>query len=359
MKDKRLIIVLAGIIAVCLLLWFLSHGPRGSFAAAPKPSPGQAPTAQTAPIPAKAPLVVPKEQKKQLPEGPYEPSDPRWQKVRELDKTDKQWEWKTPIEFYGRVIDSGDHPVPGAQIHFVWNDTSAEGSSMADTVSDGAGLFSLSGVRGKVLSVYVQKDGYYTFQQGVQRSFDFAAFWDKYYYEPDAKNPVIFRLRKKAQAEPLVVRSGLYGFPNNGAPIYWDLKTGKRSRELIPDADIAVRVLRGQPVNNRYDWSVVIEGVNGTGLVESNEEFMFTAPAGGYQSKVEVKQEASASDWKSDLQRNFYVNGQNGRFYARIEADMIPSYGADTQAAFNAKVYVNPSGSRNLEYDPAKQIDPQ
>ena len=354
MRNIRTVLALVCLVLLGLLLWFYYEKSQAPIII-PKLQRSTS-AGQSTSIVEKPTSGTPRDEETQLPGGPFVASDPRWKRVKELEKTDKQWEWKTPIEFYGKVIDEKDQPVSGAKIHFVWNDTSAAGSSAFDTISDSAGLFSLSGVQGKLLGVKLQKEGYYTSQDQNHFYFEYAAFWDANYYQPDSKNPAIFRLLKKSQAEPLVYRSGLYGFPNNGTPIYWNLKTGKRSRELMQDTDLIVRVLRSEPVNSRYDWSVAIEGINGTGLLESNEEFMFTAPAAGYQNKIEVRQEASASDWKSALQRKFYVTGQNGKFYARVEVEILPNYDA-AGAALNVKTYLNPSGSRNLEYDPAQQAN--
>src|ERR1041384_415618 len=33
---------------------------------------------------------------------------------------DPQYDWKQPINFYGKVVDENDAPVPGASIHFDW-----------------------------------------------------------------------------------------------------------------------------------------------------------------------------------------------------------------------------------------------
>ncbi len=73
-----------------------------------------------------APVPQPGVTGKQLPGGPYEPSDPRWAEVRAKDVTDKQWEWRMPINFYGKVVDEGDQPVSGANIKFSWTDWSTK-----------------------------------------------------------------------------------------------------------------------------------------------------------------------------------------------------------------------------------------
>jgi len=71
-------------------------------------------------------------------------------------------DWRTPIEFYGKVVDENTNPVSGAQIDFDANDTSAEGTSFYHTQSDADGLFSIKNIQGKILGVKVNKEGYYS-----------------------------------------------------------------------------------------------------------------------------------------------------------------------------------------------------
>src|SRR4051812_42998709 len=67
--------------------------------------------------PESTPIVPTASPKKQLPGGPYEASDPRWADVNAKDKIDRIWEWKKPINFYGRVVDQDDNPIAGAMVH--------------------------------------------------------------------------------------------------------------------------------------------------------------------------------------------------------------------------------------------------
>jgi len=112
----------------------------------------------------------------QMPGGPYVSSDPRWAIVRNRDRVDHNWEWKTAINFYGRVVDEGDRAVPGAHVAFSWTDLSSEGNSHSATASDGSGTFSLEGKAGRVLQVDVSKEGYYKVRNERLRSFDYAGF---------------------------------------------------------------------------------------------------------------------------------------------------------------------------------------
>jgi len=68
-------------------------------------------------------------------------------------RADIDWDWKQPINFWGKVIDQSNAPVAGANVRLSWNDLSANGTSEFSMSTDGNGLFSLEGRHGKVLCV--------------------------------------------------------------------------------------------------------------------------------------------------------------------------------------------------------------
>jgi len=72
---------------------------------------------------------------------------------------DRLFDWQRPINFFGKVLDEQAQPIEGAQVHFVWNDISEKGSSEVNTMSDAQGMFSLTGIKGKGLSVSITKKG--------------------------------------------------------------------------------------------------------------------------------------------------------------------------------------------------------
>ena len=76
-----------------------------------------------------------------------------------MEKQDPRFEWKAPINFYGKVVDQDNQPIAGATVKFVWNDISSAGWSSAESTSDVNGLFSLADKKGKGLSVSVSKMG--------------------------------------------------------------------------------------------------------------------------------------------------------------------------------------------------------
>src|SRR5271157_234473 len=100
---------------------------------------------------------------------------------------DQLYDWKMTLNFYGKVVDENDRTVKDAAVKFIWTTTGvASGTSDAETLSDGNGLFSLTGQHGKILVVSVRKQGFYTVENGYsQTAFEYADPSSPRYYEPD------------------------------------------------------------------------------------------------------------------------------------------------------------------------------
>ena len=258
---------------------------------------------------------------------------------------DPQYDWKQPINFYGKVVDETNQPVANADVHFVWNDLSQKGTSETNAQSDGNGLFLFTGQQGKRLFVDVAKNGYYASRRNPL-AFEYANPADGL-FTPDAANPVVFHLRKKGQAEQLIHGLKLFGSRVDGSLSYVDLTAAKNGR--TPPGDLTVQCTRSEPNDEKkFDWTFTV-GVPDGGLIESTNEFDFVAPETGYQSSYQIAHRASDSDWTGQEKRKFFVKSQGGQHYARIEITIIPDY--NQNAAYDVEWFLNPSGSRNLEYD--------
>lgn len=280
-----------------------------------------------------------------------QPGDPQYAdyylKQKQLDR---QFDWKRPINFYGRVVDENDQPISGVAVNFSWNDISTTGTSKAQTTSDAGGFFFLLDQKGKRLNVAVTKEGYYTLRDSKQPSFEYANPYDGLFV-PDANNPVVFRLRKKGTSEPLVIFNKNFTMPKDGSAVGIELFEGKK---VPPEqADMIFRCWtqdHEKDAFKRYDWKLEVQVPKG-GLVESTNEFPFLAPLDGYKETDEIEMPKSLEkEWKRTFERNYFVKAKNGN-YARITFRMI-AHGDHFCIVGSA---LNPSGSRNLEFDPAVQ----
>lgn len=106
--------------------------------------------------------------------------DPRWIKWEELSERDPSFQWKTPIQFYGRVLDEQDQPVSDAKVEYFWNGIEEkygdDGVGRETMRSDSQGMFTIKGIHGKVLKLLVRKDGYYSHRPLTDGLFEYAAF---------------------------------------------------------------------------------------------------------------------------------------------------------------------------------------
>ncbi len=270
-------------------------------------------------------------------------------------------EFNLPISFYGKVIDEKRNPVSEAAATFSVTDTSKadpslfkEGGKSAYKIqSDAQGLFSLTGIKGGNLTVRVSKEGYYT-PSGEYLGFVYNSYGIAHI--PDPKNPVIFRLHKKGVAAELVHREKLFTFSIDGTKHSLDLLAGKKTIGSNPQSDFVMNIVRSNKnADGRFDWEVVFEALGDGGFVESNEEFMLQAPESGYQPSLRFGCRASDPGWRSEEKCKFFLRSRQGKFYTRLEATIIPEY--NEKGAVDLNYYLNPDGSRNLEYDKSKEIE--
>lgn len=281
--------------------------------------------------------------------GKYDASLPQWQEWRRRKQEDPKWEWKVEISFYGRVLDQNNNPVEGAEVVTSWTDLSNEGTSLRELVTDGRGDFSLSGIHGKHLLVRSIKKRGYELATTNRSGFEYAAFFDENYYIPDAQEPVVFRMHKKAVAEPLIVVSSKFRIPESGT-VAFDLKSGR-----LGGQDVSIELVDNSDPTGKK-WVAKVRAPSG-GIQVASGEFSVLAPELGYQPELTIDQDTpqSAGFQSGSLYRGgqFFVKTISG--YALVEFRMIPG-----NKSLHFTSYLNPNtSSRNLEFDPAKVVQSQ
>ncbi len=164
---------------------------------------------------------------------------------------------------------------------------------------------------------------------------------------------------KKGQAEPLIIHSKSFDAAPDGRTNMVSLVTGvKTESATLDDQSIAISINRPAIASNadKYDWSVRIQMAGG-GLLESEDEFMYRAPASGYKPNFVFQFKKDADGWNSALKKKFFLETRQG-IRGTVELEVYPvNLGGKTTFRLNS--VINPSGSRNLEYDPAVQPKPK
>ncbi len=253
--------------------------------------------------------------------------------------------FKTPIIFFGRVIDQHNNPVPDADVKCYPNDRAWTSSSQYQRKSDSAGYFSIDGVVGSSLGVEVSKPGYLVFPWSDSRVtssglFKYAAGTGR--HVPDRDNPVIFRLHKIGVTEPLVkIGEKNFRITRDGSPLSIAVDEQGAHQVVLRCWNQELQRPAGQ---RQYDWRLEVSVPNG-GLQVRKDAFDFEAPQDGYAASDTVDMPASlGNQWRSFAERSYFIRFADGTF-ARAKMEMHP--GGDHFVAWES--FYNPkAGSPNL-----------
>ncbi len=267
------------------------------------------------------------------------------------------------VNFYAKVVDQDEQGIPVVKIRMTirrWIPSANQTVGTfpvtgefeeCDLVSDAVGNFQITGKTGDSLRIKaIEKSGYELSPQ-QQKSVGPSS--------GNPENPVIIRMWKKGQAEPLIIHSKSFDAAPDGRTNMVSLMTGvKTESATLDDQSIAISIDR--PANasdtGTYDWSVRIQ-VAGGGLLESQDEFMYRAPENGYEPNLVFQFKKDDPEWVPMMKKRFYLKTSQA-IHGNIELEVYPT-NLGGKTTFRLHSVINPSGSRNLEYDPAVQPKPK
>jgi hypothetical protein len=210
--------------------------------------------------------------------------------------------------------------------------------------TDANGRFELTGQAGDVLGFdSLKKDGYRLSPKALT-----ALNYSRIPTPPSPDEPVVFKMWKIGTPERLVTWDKFYGLAPDGRTYTIDLIKGTKTEGESADGDLRVKIVRPARIQPRehFDWSFVIETING-GILPADDEFLYLAPAEGYQTPYRLEFTSSQTNWTGLVKQEFYVRSRGGAVYGRLDVEVIADY--NDKSVFSVKSVVNPSGSRNLE----------
>ena len=266
-------------------------------------------------------------------------------------------EANAPVAFYGVVLDQHDQPVPGVAVKLGLRTTKepAPGASQdvfiyPELKTDAQGRFSLTGEHGSLLKVdSLMRDGYEAAPSTKSRSYWYWSAIKAERYESNADRPEVYRMWKMTGPEKLVVKGRYFDFPYDGTVVTIDLLTGERVKS---GGDFRISMERtprqitwGQ---THFAWKAIIEAVDG-GLILTPEEMPYAAPESGYQPQLGIDVPANAEKWTSEKSAAFYLKSRGGKYYSRVSVRINAASDRET-TPIGFSSYLNPTGSRNLEY---------
>jgi len=256
--------------------------------------------------------------------------------------------FNTQISFFGKVQDQQGTPIPKAEVKFGAIDEFWGSGSTYETLSDANGLFSITGIKGAGLTVGVSKEGYDGIKGLSYQSFGYGMPPDSTRKAAPSPNaPAIFVLRRKLPAEPLYQIRRDIPIPKDGTPIEISLKTGKPVS--LQQGDLKIECWTSDDKKDsqgRYEWHARVSVPGGGLMVRSDAEREFEAPESGYQPDFEIHMPSIAARWERSYDGQYWLILRSGT-YARIRLRLTTA--GDHFATIES--FLNPSGSRNLEYD--------
>ena len=237
--------------------------------------------------------------------------------------------------------------------------------------TDAEGNFEFKDLKGQDLGMVIVKPGYEYRRRSSSFSYSYFEA-DHKRHIPNSKDPVVFVLWKNESDGSLVYYEKNHRFPASGTPLRINLENGNVA-ETIGDMIITItrtplRQLFGEL---GFAWSATVD-VPGGGLVPAGErDYYNLAPEVGYEPRfVHVQEAQSVSErglgtikwtWSRSFEDTFFISCRNGKMFGRIELRLMPNVDhkeGDNVCSVNLKVWLNPTGSRNLEFNPAKAIKP-
>lgn len=181
--------------------------------------------------------------------------------------------------------------------------------------------------------------------------FEYASPYEETFHVPDEAHPVVFRLLKKGDTEPLLQRSVELVLPGDGSGRTVDFLVGKVAETGSLQIKTWKPPFSTEPIPKPYDWRIVVE-IPGGGFVEHQDTFPFTAPEEGYVSSVDLHMSPDLGpQWSVGIEKNYYFRFGTPPRYGRL----VLRTSGDSKVVF-VDYYLNPKlGSRNLEFDPEKR----
>ena len=244
-------------------------------------------------------------------------------------------------DFYGRVIDQYGEPVAGADVIGQTSLGMGRGRS-CKTQTDGDGLFQFTGIRGASLGVMPKKEGFQIEGHGL-------GLKGKNGPETSPDHRAVYTMWKLKGPEPMwhseVANRKLQ---SDGRMYTIDFLKSQITEGTNAAGDMLIQMQRPAQVKPRekYDWALTMTAIRGGFIEVTNDDYLNEAPEGGYQP-----------EFKLNAQKTFYLKSRNGQVYGHFSfKELSPDYRGRGPAAIQIEYYVNPAGSRNLEFDQAKQL---
>ena len=247
--------------------------------------------------------------------------------------------WRTPIVFYGRVVDENLLPVIRAKVVYDANTLdetlTKEGHVQGTVYSDANGLFLVTGIKSRFLGLQLSHPDYYNSEKN-RDAISYAGDRDPNIPDTPEKAWVFRMYKKRTPAAGLVNSEGGGHGRMDGSP--FSVNLGKYAQITAEGTWSKPRPWDGKP----FDWALRLFIPDG-GIMECKDEVTFDAPTTGYQPEIWVRMSKDGRNWKTDLQKSFYFKSAN--LFGRIDVFLSTYH----DLYLSVHYVINPTGSTNLE----------
>lgn len=280
------------------------------------------------------------------------------------------------ISFFGKVVDQDGAPVIGASVCVSMPIQETEGKLQTQRrktfFTDNTGRFEISNrtcggthLKGHFLFVEgITGDGYDGAAIDDARSSFSFSLTNSRRFQPDAANPITYRMRKKGEVAVLLEESVLklqLSVSQSGRSVGYDFVQSGRIRNVAnPVGDDTTHVcdLQVKATFNTNDatWVVVLSPGNTNGGIIVSEQLLYEAPRDDYRREYTFTPE----DRKPVKARCVYLKNRDPAIYTRLEIEYINANKEFFR--LSGKSVTNPYGDRNLEqatdlpYEVTKQL---
>jgi hypothetical protein len=256
------------------------------------------------------------------------------------------------IAFYGKVEDQDGNALPDTRVPFsiMYNTGLKAGVLTNETRTDAKGYFTISGYKGKSLSVVPEKPGYVLASTNGGGVYSHMWSAEKRIREPDPANPVVITMWKLRGGEELIDLQKTYKIRFEKSSFEIDFLNG---RIVDSGGDIRIDVSRRSPTENgpSYPWIVRIKPIDGGIMQVPMQAFhmTFEAPAEGYHAEFAETQLGRIEGFT----KPFFIKSRNGQVFSKL----VLSFWADPTVQGETRISIlqglaNAHGSRNWEVDP-------
>lgn len=255
-----------------------------------------------------------------------------------------------PVSIYGKVVDQNNAVVPNAEVDISWREPTLDLDlkvRSAKVKTDDQGTFTC-GIEKGIMPIVrnISKDGYeFLFQQNPVVMLPMED-QGKALADTSREKPIVLVMRKKGEMTFLLSKEGQLirasALETKKATLDILKQKGEELSMVQKYQDIAVEVAYSPTDRN---WTVTYSATNGTDGLIVGTNLLYEAPQEGYQRQVVL----NGPLWPKYL----YLRTRTPAIYSRLNLEHSIWKESKTNEGFrvNYKAWINPYGSRNLEYE--------